>query len=455
MENKNLANTPCEFIDYLQCHLAVLLWVIVCPIVLVLGITGNCISLAIWSRQRMRSSTTSIYLRALAVVDTLVLLVAPLRELIFYSTNLDIQVLNNFTCRFHTWAAFTVTALSAWLLSALTIDRLILVKFPLWAKVNCSKKSATCLVVFIIVLVVLINSHMLIYLDRTEIYTDDANLTGTIIFDISCLPNSDYYRILWHTVWPIVVFLLYSLGPTACLITCSLLLIKSLKKRNSLRSNILKSLNKKEEKRNLDSESNDNIKERKVRLQSTSKRQETNFQQNGLERKSQNLAANSNDKIKSQDIITHMKIHEKGLARQNESQTIEDKQHYNIQSKKQDLTKIRDLKPLTKILIAVCLFFLICTTPVCVFLVIEPFCFDVNTPLGLAYRRLAWAVVALVLYCNNASNFVIYCISSKMFRSEFFNLFRDVRYSVAKHFRNEVAPQSGQQVSGLSNSRLR
>lgn len=133
MEENSPSTDPCEHTDFFQCHLAVLLWKLFAPMLLVIGVTGNVISLAVWSRKRMCITTTSLYFRILEVVDSLVLVIAVLRELIFYSTNIDIQVMDDFSCRIHSWLAFSVTALSAWILSALAIDRLIYVKFPVWA----------------------------------------------------------------------------------------------------------------------------------------------------------------------------------------------------------------------------------------------------------------------------------------------------------------------------------
>lgn len=273
MNSTFLVSSPCDYINYSSCHLAVLLWKIFSPILLVLGLTGNCISLAVWSRKRMRSSTTSLYPRVLAAVDTLVLIVAPLRELIFYSTNIDIQVINNFTCRFHSWIAFTVTALSAWVLSALSVDRLIFVKFPIWAKSNCSKKLAAYVVLVITLLIVFINLHMLFYLDRHNIHTEVEGTNTSVLFDHSCLPYSDQYFILWYHVWPFTVLILYSIGPTICLITCSTALLKTLSARNVVAASITESRSKNVEGTSKTKAHHQNMMEEQVRYVNSERRE--------------------------------------------------------------------------------------------------------------------------------------------------------------------------------------
>lgn len=224
---------PCKYFDYFECHLAVLLWKIFSPIFITVGIGGNLLSLAVLSRRRMCNTTTSVYLRFLAIVDTLVLLIGNLRELIYYLTNIDIRELNDASCRIHYWLSFNVTALSGWLLSILTIDRLISVKLPLWARSTCSRKSALVISVVTLGCMFLINSHILAYLKRTEIRVPSPASNTTIVLDIGCLPGEPIYMMFWTKAWPDIVFVLYSILPILCLIVCNILLIKELTKRNN------------------------------------------------------------------------------------------------------------------------------------------------------------------------------------------------------------------------------
>ena len=319
----------------------------------------------------MRSSTTSLYLRILAVVDNAVQLVAPLRELIFYSTNIDVQVINDFSCRFHTWLAFTVTALSAWILSVVSIDRLILVKFPLWAKVHCSKKSAAHVVIILTILVGIINSHMLLYLDRATIYSMDENTNRSVVFDVACLPYSKQNKIIWHNVWPIMVLILYSVGPTVCLVACSILLIRSLTVRNVLTSSSIK-LQSLKMKQNL----NPNNKEPIVSPCLGTKSQindQRELQEPGT---SQGIKLKPHEKDK---IVTVHSNHSEGITESHRSG-----KRLNVNQAAQNTAKHRDLRPLTKMMITVCVFFLACTFPVCVFLIVERVFFDVNIPKDLA-----------------------------------------------------------------------
>ena len=178
----------------------------------------------------------------------------------------------------------------------------------------------------------------------------EEQTNNTVLLDLSCVPFSDHYTFIWHQFWPAVVLLLYSCGPTICLITCSVLLIRSLLVRNAI-------------------------------LPST----------------------NSNA----------------------ERSKVTGKRH--------------NLKPLKRMLIAVCLLFIVCTLPICIFLILEPALFNTKRPKDLASRRLGWAIVALILYCNNAFNCIIYCIGGKTFRNELRCMFMDLKVAVLKLFNKEVS----------------
>ena len=90
----------CQRSDFIECHVAVTLWKIVSPLLLVVGVIGNVLSIAVLSRQRMRHTTTSVYLRLLAVFDTVVLLVVLPRKLVYFHSSVDIKDLSVFACKF-------------------------------------------------------------------------------------------------------------------------------------------------------------------------------------------------------------------------------------------------------------------------------------------------------------------------------------------------------------------
>ena len=350
---------PCEYFNFYECHLAVLLWKIFAPLFLVVGVGGNLLSIAVLSRKRMRNSTTSLYLRFLAVVDTLVLIIGNLRELVYYATNLDVRELSDATCRIHYWLTLNVTALSGWLLAVLTIDRLVSIKRPLWAKSNCSQKTALVVSLTVTAVMFMVNSHILGYLYRTEIQVPANNTT--VVLDIQCLPNTLQYMKFWQKIWPVMILILYSFIPLGCLIICNIIIANELIKRNTV---------------------------------------------------------------------------------------LPGARHTSVYSSNQR----KEFKSVTRMLIVVCSVFTAISLPTCIFLIVESYIFVGTSARDISKRRLAWAVVSILMYSNNAINFILYCLSGSLFRKELKSMFWRMKTSIMKCMNRRVVPQSDLPTGNSVNS---
>ena len=358
MSGKSTNPGPCEYFDFPECHLAVLLWTVISPVFILVGVLGNLISIAVLSRRRMRNSTTSVYLRFLAVVDILVLIIGNFRELLYYATSFDIRELNNLSCRIHYWLAIDVTALSGWMLSVLSVDRLISIKFPLWAKSQCTVKSALSISIIITGVMLMINSHVLGFLERTEILVPSQLANTTIVLNVMCLPSAPLYMKFWIKIWPILVFTLYSILPIVCITTCNILLVKELAKRKNP------------------------------------------------------LGATTFDSRQS--------------------------------------SKQRNEKSLTRMLIVISLYFTTISLPTCIYLNVESYIFSDKSAQDIATRRLAWAIVSLIMYSNNTINFILYCVSGSLFRKELKQMCLKIKTATTKCMNRRTAPLD---ISYASSSR--
>ena len=68
--------------------------------------------------------------------------------------------------------------------------------------------------------------------------------------------------------------------------------------------------------------------------------------------------------------------------------------------------------------------FLLTTSPIVIYLVGYDSFTEGASAKKWAQIELAWAVVNLLAYSNNALNFMLYCVSGPRFRRELFGLFR-------------------------------
>ena len=349
MSTTKSALDPCGHQDFWQCHVAVSLWKIFSPLFLIVGLGGNLLSIAVLSRKRLRYTTTSVYLRLLAVVDTSVLIVFVLHRLVYYYLLINFKLSNNLACKIYSWLSTSVTALSIWLLSLIAIDRLILVKYPVWAKSHCTQRSAVVAVGILSVALFIINSHYLALYSRIEVFSYSNLTNATVVVNVVCGPSSVKFKFFYNKVWPVFMFLLYSIVPLICLATCNVILIKELKKRS---------------------------------LQKQARR--------------------------SRDV------------------SIEQEQ--------------RNLRSVTKMLVVVCIFFIIISVPTCIHLIIESYLFDGARPRDRAKRLLTWSIVTLILHSNNTVNFFLYCLSGSVFRKDLAEMFAYLKVSIQRVIHRGVHP---------------
>ena len=154
----------CRKSDFFECHLSVTLWKIFAPLFVIIGVPGNIVSLVVLSRRPMRQTTTSVYFRLLAIIDTAVLLITIPRKITFYYSSLRLRSLNIFTCKFYSFLTPALTTLSWSFLPVITIDRYIQVRHPIWAKTHSTRRSALIVFAAMTLTVFSLNFHTVLFL---------------------------------------------------------------------------------------------------------------------------------------------------------------------------------------------------------------------------------------------------------------------------------------------------
>ena len=343
------AQDPCQYLNFFGCHFSVLTWRIVTPIFLSIGLSGNIMSLVVFSRKRMRNTTTSVYLRFLAVLDLLVLLTALLREMILYYTYVDVRKLSDFSCRFHIYISSTARLLAIWLLCIIAVDRLILIKRPIWAKSNCTRKLSLVTATSIIIILFVLNSHMFVFFKRSEITILSKVTNLSVIVGYKCSFASEDYKQFHMKTRSIIILVLFSALPVICLIFSSVVLLREISIRHQ----------------------------------------------------------------------------NKQVRRAN----VTEQDHKGSQS-------------VIKMLISICVFFVVLYVPAIVFQLIGPYMFDMTVREEVAKKMAFTTVLSCLYYSNNTLNFLLYCVSGKLFRKEISGIYREVKTAILKRLNIEVEPLS-------------
>ena len=122
-ENSSMSETASK-LRYDEKELCDLLKKILAPILLVLGITGNLISIYIFSTNKsMRRQITFRYLIYLSILDLLELTFGYGHTAILVYTNVDVRLVNNFLCKAHSFLVYFLSHSSSLVLVYMSVDR--------------------------------------------------------------------------------------------------------------------------------------------------------------------------------------------------------------------------------------------------------------------------------------------------------------------------------------------
>ena len=100
----------------------------------------------------------------------------------------------------------------------------------------------------------------------------------------------------------------------------------------------------------------------------------------------------------------------------------------------------RDLISVTKMLIVVCVFFVVSSVPMCIRLILMSHIFDMSFQHDVAKRLLLQCIVQLCMYSNNSINFLLYTLSGRVFRNELRSMLEHARRPILRWFNKRLYP---------------
>ena len=187
----------------------------------VLGLIGNFLSIIVFSRKALRSRSCSMYFLALSVSNICVLIGYTFENLLFHG--FGIQFLSSaFMCKSIIFLIYASTDSSNYFLTLAAIDRCILVSCRTGHYRFCRKSIAKCLIILVVVIFSLINSHFL--------YGFRLDENG------SCLPvPQEYINFYVHHYDSYIDIIKTVLIPFFIIFICNIFIILRLtRKQNSL-----------------------------------------------------------------------------------------------------------------------------------------------------------------------------------------------------------------------------
>ncbi|KAL3859752.1 hypothetical protein ACJMK2_009950 [Sinanodonta woodiana] len=176
------------------------------PVLLLVGMFGNVMSFLILRNKTMARISTNLFLAALAVADTIVLMIGLLRKWLAELTTIDAQNEASWLCKTINVLGYSSSQFSVWLIIAVTIERYVVVSQPLHASRFCNLTKAKRVIGLLALVFLVINMHFLWTADLRPEYVN--NLIQSKRCD--CAAGFEY---VVKEVWPWIDALLYCLLP--------------------------------------------------------------------------------------------------------------------------------------------------------------------------------------------------------------------------------------------------
>ncbi|GFR68095.1 thyrotropin-releasing hormone receptor [Elysia marginata] len=385
------------------------------------GTLLNILSILTLSRKSFRRSTTSVYLRFLAVVDLFVLYNGLGRHFISGAFRYNIRHLSEAFCKFNQWTTSFGPDISAWILVAVTGERVLSIVRPHSVRLMCTKFTARVTILGIVLALMATNLPLVFFYGYSQVYDKSTNSTWTK----KCILVRSVRFV--DEIWYWLDLAKFVLLPSVLLTTSNIVIVSAIARRH----------------RNLSSRLN--VRDLSV-TSSLDRLAATVAPPSGLRREKAASKSESHPKSvyhvarKHVNLITNTGLRTPGHNTDARSDEIssEHSQFGNRKScaetESNKLCNARGIKggktfagssknrnanssnsSLTITLVVVNAMFIVCNAPVMVFLLNRDGWFRPDQGAALS---LTWTVVVMAMYTNNALNFLFYCATGSRFRAE-------------------------------------
>ncbi|XP_052796430.1 FMRFamide receptor-like [Mya arenaria] len=227
-----------DFTQYGIYKAGILIWKVVPPILIMFGTVGNSLTIVVLTRKSIRASTTALFLTVLAFSDLIVLYSGLLRQWLIYLFTTDVRHVSEAGCKINMWLVYSSLDFSAWILIAVTLERVISAWFPHNAKTICTKKSAIAFLIAICGFILALNAHIL-YGMVYKIHFDKSGVPELK----KCLEVNDAYYSFFNKVWPWIDLCAFCVIPFFVIVIGNgLILFKVLKSQRKAKSAVVPSV---------------------------------------------------------------------------------------------------------------------------------------------------------------------------------------------------------------------
>jgi hypothetical protein len=195
------------------------------PLLVLFGLTGNCLSILVLTRRRLIRTSTNNYLTVLAVCDSCYLILTLLLNFGSHSTfsvNSFIQTLLFFLRPLADFSSNTAT----WLIVCFTLERTLAVTRPIYAKRTCSVRRSRHLICILLVICFVITLPT--YFENN--FIRDTNETDNKMKSFNATSRRDpgksnEFLLTFHRLYLVFICIIIIWIPLTLLCVCNSILI--------------------------------------------------------------------------------------------------------------------------------------------------------------------------------------------------------------------------------------
>lgn len=203
------------------------------PIVfLLIGTIGNLLSVYVVLRSKLRRYSTFTYLAFLSIIDLIVLYTFSINFLLHAWWNIDLQQVSLLACKIYSFSIYFFPQASAWILTAVSIDRVLALTRGIRKPRKTRLTYATLFFIFLMLFP--LNVQFLFYENTYQNHDDDRRGRFRIVdtdMDINVvqcsLENIEEYAKFYQNIWVYVDGVVNVYLPFTLMFLCSTIIFVS------------------------------------------------------------------------------------------------------------------------------------------------------------------------------------------------------------------------------------
>jgi hypothetical protein len=225
LNNSTIANNPSTENYILLSRVRLVVKFYIWPLLVLFGLTGNCLSILVLTRRRLIRTSTNNYLTILAAFDSCYLIFTLILNFGSHSTFSHSSFTQTLLFFLRPLADFSSNA-ATWLIVCFTLERTLAVARPIYAKRTCSVRRSRRLIgtLLIICFLITLPTYFEKRFNRDVNNTKKTNTTFNITEKTNS-KNSDEFFIKFHRLYLVFICVIIIWIPLILLCICNSILI--------------------------------------------------------------------------------------------------------------------------------------------------------------------------------------------------------------------------------------